>query len=192
MFQTPESIILPLLDPGERLLWSGQPRGGIRFRRQDVYLVPFSLFWGGFAIFWEIGVLTATSKASNPLATIFPLFGVPFVIVGLYLIFGRFYVDARNRARTTYGITSERIIIVSGLFSPQVKSLQLRTLSDISLTESRDGSGTISFGPTTFVRGFPMSWNGSGNSAPSFEMIEGAKGAYGIIRSAQRTVPTDL
>src|SRR5688572_9125120 len=110
------------LSAGERLVWSGQPRDGIRLRPVDAFLIPFSLLWCGFALFWEVMALTATSKQAGPIGYVFPLFGIPFVLVGLYLVIGRFMVDARMRARTFYGVTNERIIIVSGLFSRQVKS----------------------------------------------------------------------
>src|SRR5207244_7249306 len=103
MFQSVESILSPQLDSGERLLWSGQPRGGIRLRGQDALLIPLSLLWGGFAIFWEFMALTAATKAPGPVAVVFPVFGLPFVVIGLYLIFGRFIVDAKVRARTSYG-----------------------------------------------------------------------------------------
>ena len=178
------------LGPGERLLWSGQPRSGIQLRGQDAYLIPFSLMWGGFAIFWEYMALTQGSKAPGPVGIVFPLFGVPFVCVGLYLIFGRFFADARSRSRTFYGVTSERIIIISGLFSLQTKSLQLRTLTDVSLTQRADGSGTITFGPTHIMNGhFPAGlWPGTGRYAPpAFDLIERAKDVYDIIRNAQRT-----
>jgi hypothetical protein len=88
-------------------------------------------------------------------------------------VFGRFIVDARERERTFYGITSERIIIVSGLFSRRTKSLNLRTLTDISLIERPDGSGTITFGPTHPVGQWaaPGAWPGAGRYAPpAFEM----------------------
>lgn len=42
---------------GETLLWSGQPEQKVLFHQQDWFAVPFSLLWGGFAIFWEAGVL---------------------------------------------------------------------------------------------------------------------------------------
>ena len=195
MYQSLESIVSQHLDPGEHLLWSGQPRSGVRLRLQDAYLIPFSLLWGGFAIFWEFMAVTQTSKAPGPVAVVFPLFGLPFVFVGLYLIFGRFFADAYGRARTYYGVTSERIIIVSGIFSQQVKSLQLRTLTDVSLTQSGDGSGTITFGPTNMRNTlFPAgAWPGTGRYAsPCFDLIERAKEVYDVIRSAQRATSANV
>jgi hypothetical protein len=187
-----ETVLVAQIDRGERLLWTGQPRTGIRLRGQDALLIPFSLLWGGFAIFWEYMAWTRASKAPGPVGVVFPLFGLPFVAVGLYIIFGRFLVDAGNRARTYYGVTNERIIILSGFFSRQIKSLQLRTLTDVSLTQRSDGSGTITFGPTHPLGGFFAggSWPGTGRYAPpSFDLIEGAKEAYDIIRNAQRSGP---
>ncbi len=191
MIQPAQTVIAPYLDPGERLLWSGQPLGGVRFRAQDAILIPFSLVWGGFAVFWETMALTMVrGHAPFPISLVFPLFGLPFVAVGLYMIFGRFFVDARTRARTFYGVTNERVIILSGLFSRQVKSLQLRTLSDVSLNERSDGSGTISFGatnPFSMWMGAGASWPGAGRFAPpAFDLIERARIAYNIIRDAQR------
>ena len=188
MLPLASSTISSKLDPEERLLWSGQPRGGLRFRPQDIFLIPFSLMWGGFAIFWEVMALSTITKAPGPVGIVFPLFGLPFVAVGLYLIFGRFFFDARSRDRTHYGVTDRRILIVSGVFSQQTKSLQLRTLSDITLSERSDGSGSISFGPSHPMAGFfpAGGWPGSrGYLPPSFDMIEDAKIVYDIIRDAQ-------
>ena len=195
MLQSCATPISQTLYPGEHLLWSEQPRGGIRLRGQDGYLIPFSLLWGGFAIFWECMAHTLTSKGAGPLGLIFPLFGLPFVSVGLYLIFGRFIAVARNRSRAFYGVTNERIIIISGLFSQQTKSLQLRSLADVSLTQRNDRSGTITSGPTPMMNNFfpAGSWPGTGHyAATSFGLIDRAKNVCGIVRNAQRTTATDV
>src|SRR5580704_4428825 len=87
MLSNATAIIRAHLGPEEQLLWSAQPRGGIAFRIEDFYLIPFSLLWGGFAIFWEWGV----SSGGAPF--IARLWGVPFVAIGLHMIFGRFIFD---------------------------------------------------------------------------------------------------
>ena len=151
-------------------------------RTSDVFMVPFSLLWGGFVLFWEALAL---------MGGIWPMafFGLPFVVMGVHLLVGRFWIDARRRARTIYGVSNERIIIASGVFSRKVKSLNLRTLSDVSLTEKPDGSGTITFGPvhamTAALAG--MSWPGMDASAVAcLELIENAREVYEIIRNAQK------
>lgn len=155
MWNNPASEIERELNADERIVWNGQLRRGIRLRSSDAFVIPFSLLWCGFAIFWEVSVVTKGAPF------FFMLWGIPFILVGLYIVFGRFVVDARLRDRTFYGVTSERVIIVSGLFSRQTKSLQLRTLSDISLTERADGSGTITFGPVhPMARRLPAGWPG--------------------------------
>jgi hypothetical protein len=191
MWDDAASIIEQQLSAGERLLWSGQPRGGVRLHAADIFAIPFSVFWCGFAIFWVVMAMQPMKHGGGgPATTIFPLFGLPFVAVGLYMVFGRFIVDARIRAKTFYGVTSDRVILISGLFSRRTKSLNLRTISDLSLTERADGSGTITFGPALpfgqFFSG--ASWPGASQfSPPMFEMIEQAREVYDIIRQAQKS-----
>lgn len=179
--ESSSQIISPLLGREERLLWSAQPRQGLLLRSNDAMLIPFSLLWGGFAFFWESTVVA--SKAP----ILFRLWGVPFVAVGLYLIVGRFFVDAKLRSKTFYGLTTERIIIVSGLFSRTTKSLQLRTLSDVSLVESAGDVGTISFGPQAPWWAAGGGWPGTQRQAsPAFDSIPAAREVYERIRLAQR------
>ncbi len=174
-------VILPLLGREERLLWSAQPRQGIFLRSTDAYLIPFSLLWGGFAFFWEATVLNSNGPV------FFRLWGVPFVLVGIYLIVGRFFADAKLRSRTYYGLTTERIVIVSGFFSRTTKSLQLRTLSDVSLAESNGGLGTITFGTAAPWWAGTGGWPGSRQQlSPSFESISAARDIYEKIRVAQK------
>ena len=117
------------LAPGEQVVWSGRPRQGIVVRGSDAFAIPFSVLWAGFAVFW----LVSAASTGAPLP--FVLFGVPFVLVGVYIVVGRFFVEARQRQNTFYAVTPQRVIISSGLFSTTVKSLNLKTMSELSLTE---------------------------------------------------------
>jgi hypothetical protein len=176
-----ESVLQSQLGHGERLLWSGRPRQGLFLRPSDAAFIPFSLLWGGFAIFWEASVLNTEAPG------FFALWGVPFVAIGLYMIVGRFFVDARQRALTYYGLTNQRIIILSGLFSRSTKSMNLRTLPELSLSESADSRCTISFGsPNPWWAASGMWWPGGGVKAvPTFDNIERAREVYELIRKVQ-------
>ncbi len=177
-----ESELQSQLLSGERFLWAGRPKTGILLRSSDVFLIPFSLLWGGFAIFWESTVLMSGAPG------FFAIWGIPFVVIGLYFIFGRFLTDAQMRGNTRYGITADRIIIRSGLFSPSVSSLNIRTLSDITFEEKSDGSGTILFGPadprSSMMNG--MQWPGVKQPA-QLQFIQEVRQVYELIVKSQQS-----
>jgi len=128
-------------------------------------------------------------RTGGPL--VMKLWGIPFVLVGLYIMLGRFVYDAKLREKTYYGVTSQRCLIIAGLFNRTVKSMNLRTITDLSLEQKTDGSGTIIFGPVLI--GEPMrSWRfaspGAGQfSFPCFDLIQNAKDVYEVIRRAQQS-----
>jgi hypothetical protein len=173
-----EHVLSAEIRRSEKLIWSGRPRQGVFLTQRDAGVIPFSLIWGGFSFFWEFKAVSS----GGPL--FFDLWGVPFVLVGLYMIVGRFFYEAMLRSRTYYGLTNERVIIISGLSSRTVKSLQVQTLTDVSLSEEASGTGTVTFGPN-------MSYSGRGSSAgrnpqPSFESIADAREVFERICSARR------
>lgn len=180
----PEEIRRELAS-GEQLQWWGRPRQGLVLRASDALRIPFSLLWCGFAIFWEWNVVTLPSAPA-----FFMLWGIPFVGIGVYMVVGRFFVDARQRSVTRYALTNERVLIVSGLLSRRLKSLALKNLPAIELTVSdTQGAGTISFGsqaPLAFRTMGSLSWMSAERQSPQFELIPDAKAVYARIRAAQR------
>ena len=165
------------LNNDERLVWTGTPKTGIIFKKADIFLIPFSVFWCGFAIFWVI-------MASNT-SGMFGLFGIPFVLIGLLLVFGRFIIDKKQREKTFYGITDTRIIIRSGIFSKKTDSINIRTLTNLEFSEKADGSGTIRLGPKDprdpFGMMSGMSWWPGVKTTPALSDIQNVREAYNII-----------
>jgi hypothetical protein len=102
--------------------------------------VPFSLLWGGFAIFWEAGALGYCGGPSLFMV----IWGVPFVLIGQYMIWGRFLYDAWLKRRTYYAITNKRLLIVQEGWSQKTSSMYLGEIPAIE----REGAttGTIWFG----------------------------------------------
>jgi hypothetical protein len=171
------------LSAGEHVIWSGQPRQGITLRPSDVFGIPFSLFFAGFSVFW----MYSAAQSGAPLP--FLLFGVPFVLVGIYLLIGRFFIEAKQRQATYYAVTQQRVIICSGLLSKTTKSLPLKTLQDLSLSERSDGAGTITFGaqhPMASMFAGMAGWPGMEQYiGPRFDLVPQARSVYESIRKAQ-------
>lgn len=94
-----------LLQPGERLLWQGCPDPGVVFARQDLFLIPFSVLWCAFAALWEASAVAARTWVGA-------LFGAPLVAFGLYLVAGRFLYKWRDRRRTRYAVTDQRVLVL--------------------------------------------------------------------------------
>lgn len=136
-YQDEYSFARPYVTAGEAVLWKGKPGPGHLFTGQDVFMIPFSIFWCGFAFFWEITAITSGAPF------FFCLFGLPFICVGLYITVGRFFHTAWRRKRTAYVITTKRIIRARG---NRIDLLDGRNLPPMRVTAFRDGNGTITFG----------------------------------------------
>jgi hypothetical protein len=106
--ELPPPRLQQALLPSERLQWWGRPDPKALFTPIDLFLVPFSLFWCGFAVFWEVSVLTTDTPG------FFPVFGLFFVVIGLYLVIGRFVAKRIMKRDTLYAITDRRVLVLSG------------------------------------------------------------------------------
>ena len=129
----------------ESLVWAGRPIPSAIFHSDDWCMIPFSFMWGGFAIFWEamaLGLWGHSSKGSPPI--FMALWGIPFVVIGQYMIWGRFVYDGWLKRRTYYGITNRRLIVVQESTKRRSCSMYLEAIP----TVERDGSftGTLWFG----------------------------------------------
>ena len=161
-----ERAIMPYLLPTESLAWTGRPATGFIFRKPDVFFIPFSLVWGGFACFWEYTVYRA---------------GAPY----FFLLFGRFFYDILRRRKTVYALTSERILRLTG---KTLSAWNLKDLPQASIELSADRRGTIAFGALTLPA---MSGLGGSRAAasrvllPAFEKIQNATDVFNMVQSAQ-------
>lgn len=170
------------LNNTEILLWTGKPKQGIVFRKTDLLMIPFSLVWGGFSFFWQYSIILTEAPF------FFKLFGIPFVLIGLYLIFGRFILDLIRRKNTTYGITEHKIIIKFGTFKESINLLGLKNLNVNIINEKPDRSGSIILNSknefnTTKKTSTPIPLL---NLPPVFEMIKNVRNVHFQITSLQK------
>ncbi|MBI2762266.1 MAG: PH domain-containing protein [Chloroflexi bacterium] len=176
----PSTTITATLHPSERLLWQGQPEPRAYALRGAWYLIPFSPLWGGFAIFWEVSAVAMGAPI------FFMLWGIPFVAIGLYLIFGRIPLARREASRTHYAVTDQRIVILSGGARPRLIQMAIEDLPPAQLEIGSLGSGTITFGSQVGVR-LPPGWPTFGMyaQAPAFLFIADAGRVFHILQDAK-------
>src|SRR5215475_1038373 len=125
--------IQPYLLSGENIYWAGMPDPKVIFHSDDWSAIPFSLLWTGFFVFWEGDALRLwhfTKSADHPDAFMV-LWGIPFLIVGNYLVWGRFVFDAWIKRRTYYAVTNRRVFILQEGWSTKTSAQFLDSIPNI-------------------------------------------------------------
>lgn len=142
-----DSILRRELMPGERLLWSGRPDPA-RLR------APFAIWffavpWTAFALFWEaMALLPWLGSTHMPLGIqwsfgiIFPLFGLPFIGIGLKMLSLPFKAQ-RKAAQTIFGLTDRRIVRVTAGKKRESASVLFAQMGPIDVTADADGYGSL-------------------------------------------------
>ena len=89
------------LGPDESVLWKGTPLKTHLIGKKDGYMIPFSIVWFSFAVFWEANVISGAIKNGTWILSPFALFGMAFVVLGLYITVGRFIHKRILRSKTS-------------------------------------------------------------------------------------------
>jgi hypothetical protein len=177
------------LDPGERLLWTGAPVTGLRFRYKRPGTPPlwFAMFFLGFSVFWIAGVIGSGgsappgedggSSAAGHFA--FALFGLPFLGVGVYMTFGHYWYDAWIRARTRYALTDRRALIARNGLRRELKSWPISP--DTAIDYLPGDPASIRFATETTRD----SEGGVVQTRTGFEMIPDGATVYSLVRDVQ-------
>jgi hypothetical protein len=187
-----EQAISSELSADEKVLWCGQPPGGLQFNLLNVAAFPFGIAFLAFGVIWGYLawgiVFTQPTSAAyrSPIDLFTPiLMGIGFFAVGLFLVFGLFFVDRYWRKNTYYVVTNQRVIIMTKWLATNVQSLALQQLPQMTLTTKANGSGNIVFGSTGPVGAIGTTVS---PTPPSFDKIDDARKVQDIILDAQQQV----
>ncbi len=152
------TLIRGELSGDERLIWQGQPiPSRMMFTAFAIYL--FAIPWTAFSLFWEAMALSiffgdpakAPQGPEKAVGIIFPLFGLPFVLIGFGMLLSPFWVYKKAKT-TVYAITDRRAIVIDGGRSRAVTSYPFEKWEgEITRKERTDGSGSLFFS-TTYSR----------------------------------------
>ena len=136
----------------------GVPSRSLRFTLVDIPMTMFGLVFTGINAMFLVNTF--------PIGLLIPHFWL-----GLYFLFGRFFVDAKIRQSTAYAITDTRVLVVRTWPTNRLHTLTLRSLPEVSLSRHRDGTSTIRIGSVSRTAA-EVSWGR--RSGVAFEFITDA------------------
>jgi hypothetical protein len=141
---SPSSVARSELEPGEYLLWSARPDAA-RAARASMLILFFAVPWTAFSLFWmTMAALGVWQTDMGAVAWIFPLFGLPFVAVGLGMLSLPYFVYSRAK-RTVYAITDRRAMIIVAGSTRSVESYGPADFGSLKRVERADGTGDLIF-----------------------------------------------
>lgn len=101
------------LETGETVLWQGRSAGRVTFRGADPRQMLLGLAFFGFALFWTFTAFNAARGSNNPMEFLLPVFGLPFIVIGLRLSGGIEFWRAFVRRNSWYTLTSRRALVAT-------------------------------------------------------------------------------
>ena len=141
-----ETALQHELRHGERVLWQGRQLDRLSPRMFGSWL--FAIPWTGFALFWSFmawigaGQANDGSTGGQVAAIMFPLFGLPFVLIGCWMLATPFLARA-NAANMIFAVTDQRVLRLYRGSRLKVDSLEADRIGNLSRSEGADGSGTL-------------------------------------------------
>lgn len=171
----------PYLEPGERLLWTGAPPGGLRFALSDLGPSFVGLVFTVFAVGWTV------TAAGSPGPAFLPVMGLVPLAIGLYLLIGRRLWAAWRRARTAYALTDRRAIIATRHLGRRLRSFPITPALQIDFRLGDES--TLIFARETDL-GQRIGGRGKGHQRPNvneigFEHIADGPHVARLIRRIQ-------
>ncbi len=182
MFDTNE--LSGYLAPNERVLWQGQ--GKRRLNATSTGGVIFIVMFVSFAaILGLIFMATAGGKRGGDDEFVAFII-VPIVLLSVGLGVGiPLVVMGQRSSNARYFVTNTAALIIyppTGWAGSRVTILPLKNLQQLTLSENRDGTGTLTFGQSLYSSYGRYSNSWLMDSIPAFSNIDQPRDVYQLIR----------
>lgn len=174
-----------ILEPGESIIWQGQPLGGIVWANALSPIAFMGAFFTAFSLFWIVAAATMTSGQPFPF-NLFALFGLPFLAAGLFMLGGHVVLDAYLRSSMWYTLTDRTAFIATNAFGR--KSLETYPLAEMPFLELDDGKPGSIFFSNRVSASTSKSPRAQGSVTPrvGFRHLADARSLYGQMRGLRR------
>ena len=171
------------LKANEKAIWTGQPDPNV-IMKQGFKLYFFFIPWTLFALFWIYGASGFKMPTFNfengfdAFGTLFPLFGLPFVMIGFWGLSSP--VWAKRRAENTvYAITNQRLLLLMFGKNSKIESYYAKDVKQLERNEKLDGSGDLLFA----TKGYRVSDGDPRTNKDGFYAVQDVKNVERLVAS---------
>lgn len=170
----------------EQLLWTGKPVKKIKLLPAERFNIVFGIFWTAFSAFWIAMASWGTSQieGGDAMTKIFPLFGVPFLLIGLYLVFVAPIRSKNRRKNLEYALTNKRILILYNGKTQNLQSFKYSEIQNVNFGCDELGVGVVTFSSlatTILNKGMNAKTRHFTNNVYGFYNINDVKKVYKIF-----------
>lgn len=179
--QDPQDPWRDILDPGETILWQGRPDPHPHWAALSLPRAASGAVVTAIALLWIVVADRITDSGDFPAPFhLFPLFGLPFLAIGLHQLAGHVLWDAFRRARTWYTLSDRRAFIATDLplRGKTLRSYPITADTILTFDDSELASIGFAFEPVPMKRTTRMRGVG-------FERIADGRAVYALLRGVQ-------
>ncbi len=174
---TTEEIIKKYLKD-EKILWHGAPKKVPALNKYDIFMIPFTLLFGGLLIVYAI--MSAIMMFAGESA-LFSLIGITALIMGAYILFLRIWYRRKRIRRQLYFVTEKRVFAFDTLRDDVIFDILLKD-TDLSLGDKSLILGDInSIGDFIYNLGLDIFFRKFSKETPAFKYIENISEVSKII-----------
>ena len=174
-----------VLAAGEAILWRGKPKKSAFIASRSLTMLPFAVIW----LVLDMGFISNIFGSGDMLWFMIPFFALHLMPVWIWL--GSTLTAGKRWKNTMYYVTNRRIIIQSGFFAVNEKTLFYKDIRNaqlqIGLIDKIAGTGSI-----VLDEGSYDYHNRRKHPGNKLENLEDAQNAYSRIQQTILDIQTDM
>ena len=145
--ETVEFVVSNYLESDEKMLWSAKPIKKMKLLPGEKFNVILGLAWTAFAVAWLVISLNVAKDLPSgfSIEKILPAFGVPFLMIGLYLALLSPIAIIVSRKGIEYALTTKRVIILHCGKREKLFSYTYDRVKNLNFACDEEGNGYVTF-----------------------------------------------
>lgn len=169
----------------EKILWQGAPSNVPYLNKSDIWLIPFTLVFGGAFIGYAIisAIMMFAGKS-----IMFSLAGITLLLMGTYILFFRIWYRKKRISRQLYFVTDKRVFAFDTMRDDVIFDILLEDTDLYLGYKSLILSDINAIGDFIYNLGLDIFFRKFSKETPSFKYINDLNNVSRIIISAKETV----